>query len=328
MGQATIKSAVISKGEAKIHTIECSVEKGIGIHLVGLHDVAVKETLLRVITALQANCFHIPGKKIVINIQPWVSIGKAPELDLAIAIAILAASDQLNVEGLGRFIAIGELSLDGLVRYAPNGAQYASLLSGDSDDSLLLPSPSAIETIRNIGKSIHAVENLMQAIDVVQGSDCFLLWKSAALQMVIQGIRQWRAKNFSSMRVYRPADAIEIARPSFRSQCSSITAIYLDKFDRMIISESFQTYHIESVIEDRKRDIMNRAVLFGAHGITLVLKRSSGEDIKEWIKNCVEQAMPLKKDAHALQIHLLDIVLVADNYYYSFEDEVVKPLKA
>ena len=48
-------------------TVEVDITLGIGIHLVGLADAAVKESLLRTVTALQAKGFRIPGKKIVIN---------------------------------------------------------------------------------------------------------------------------------------------------------------------------------------------------------------------------------------------------------------------
>ena len=56
--------------EAVPITIEVDIQLGIGIHLVGLADAAVKESLLRTVTALQARGFHIPGKKIVINLAP------------------------------------------------------------------------------------------------------------------------------------------------------------------------------------------------------------------------------------------------------------------
>ena len=48
-------------------TVEVNITLGVGIHLVGLADAAVKESLLRTVTALQAKGFHIPGKKIVIK---------------------------------------------------------------------------------------------------------------------------------------------------------------------------------------------------------------------------------------------------------------------
>lgn len=60
-------------------TVEVDVTKGIGIHLVGLADAAVKESLLRTITAMQTLGYHVPGKKIVINLSVYLlcrSIGK------------------------------------------------------------------------------------------------------------------------------------------------------------------------------------------------------------------------------------------------------------
>ena len=52
-------------------TVEVDIVQGIGIHLVGLADIAVKESLLRTITALQALGFRIPGKKIVNNLSVY-----------------------------------------------------------------------------------------------------------------------------------------------------------------------------------------------------------------------------------------------------------------
>lgn len=60
-------------------TVEVDITKGIGIHLVGLADAAVKESLLRTITAMQTLGYHVPGKKIVINLSVYLlcrSIGK------------------------------------------------------------------------------------------------------------------------------------------------------------------------------------------------------------------------------------------------------------
>jgi magnesium chelatase family protein len=66
-------------------TVEVDITHGIGIHLVGLADVAVKESLLRTVTALQSLGFRIPGKKIVINLSVYLlceSIGKLTNCQL------------------------------------------------------------------------------------------------------------------------------------------------------------------------------------------------------------------------------------------------------
>ena len=69
-------------------TVEVDINSGIGIHLVGLADVAVKESLLRTMTALQSIGFRIPGKKIVINLAPADMRKNGSGYDLPIALGI------------------------------------------------------------------------------------------------------------------------------------------------------------------------------------------------------------------------------------------------
>ena len=71
-------------------TVEVDINSGIGIHLVGLADVAVKESLLRTMTALQSIGFRIPGKKIVINLAPADLRKNGSGYDLPIALGIIA----------------------------------------------------------------------------------------------------------------------------------------------------------------------------------------------------------------------------------------------
>ncbi|MDE5889627.1 MAG: magnesium chelatase, partial [Bacteroidales bacterium] len=78
--------------EAVPVTVEVDIRLGLGIHLVGLADAAVKESLLRTTTALQSLGFRIPGKKIVINLAPADMHKKGSGYDLPIAIGIIAAS--------------------------------------------------------------------------------------------------------------------------------------------------------------------------------------------------------------------------------------------
>lgn len=80
--------------EAVPVTVEVDITHGIGIHLVGLADVAVKESLLRTVTALQSLGFRIPGKKIVINLAPADVRKNGSGYDLPIAVGIIAASGQ------------------------------------------------------------------------------------------------------------------------------------------------------------------------------------------------------------------------------------------
>lgn len=58
-------------GVAAIHiTVEVNVDIGIGFHLVGLPDSAIKESQQRIETAIKCYGFHMPGRKIVVNMAP------------------------------------------------------------------------------------------------------------------------------------------------------------------------------------------------------------------------------------------------------------------
>ena len=92
-------------------TVEVDITTGIGIHLVGLADAAVKESLLRTITALQSMGFRIPGRKIVINLAPADMHKKGSGYDVPIALGIIAASGQLDLQHLYPFQRLYQLHL-------------------------------------------------------------------------------------------------------------------------------------------------------------------------------------------------------------------------
>ena len=99
---------------AQTITIEVNVDTGgVGYHLVGLPDNAIKESSYRINAALKNVGYKIPGKKITINMAPADLRKEGSAYDLSIAIGILAASDLIKAENLEKYIIMGELSLDG-----------------------------------------------------------------------------------------------------------------------------------------------------------------------------------------------------------------------
>ena len=107
--------------------VEVDVAQGIGIHLVGLADAAVKESLLRTITSLQSLGFKIPGRKIVINLAPADMHKKGSGYDVPIALGIIAASGQRELPLLDKYIIMGELGLDGTIREVPGALPTVEL---------------------------------------------------------------------------------------------------------------------------------------------------------------------------------------------------------
>lgn len=99
--------------EATTITVEVNMDKGIGYHLVGLPDNAVKESSYRIAAALKNNGYNMPGKKITINMAPADLRKEGSAYDLTLAIGILVASGQIQAEESANYIIMGELSLDG-----------------------------------------------------------------------------------------------------------------------------------------------------------------------------------------------------------------------
>ena len=80
--------------EATTITVEVNIDKGIGYHLVGLPDNAIKESSYRISAALKNNGYVLPGKKITINMAPADLRKEGSAYDLTLAVGILSASSQ------------------------------------------------------------------------------------------------------------------------------------------------------------------------------------------------------------------------------------------
>ena len=72
-------------------TIEVHIDSGIGYHLVGLPDNAIKESNYHIATALTNTNYKLPGKRITINLAPADLWKEGSAYDLPIAIGIIAA---------------------------------------------------------------------------------------------------------------------------------------------------------------------------------------------------------------------------------------------
>lgn len=165
----TIKSATLKGTKAVPVTIEVDITPGIGIHLVGLADTATKESLLRTITAMQSAGYKIPGKKILINIAPADTRKSRSELDLPIAVGIIAASGQMELPLLNKFIIIGELGLDGNVREIHEATSIAESADIYEAKGVILPLKSAHDAAKHCKKPIFGVSNLKETLIILSG---------------------------------------------------------------------------------------------------------------------------------------------------------------
>ena len=133
--------------EATTIIVEVNVDKGIGYHLVGLPDNAIKESNYRIAAALQNNSYKIPGKKITINLAPADLRKEGSAYDLTIAMGILAASGQIKAENLEQYIIMGELSLDGSLQPIKGALPIAIKAREEGFKGFILPQQNAKEAV-------------------------------------------------------------------------------------------------------------------------------------------------------------------------------------
>jgi magnesium chelatase family protein len=102
---------------APLVSVEVHLSNGLpSFHMVGLPETAVKESKDRVRSAILNSHFDFPARRITVNLAPAELPKEGSRFDLAIAIAILAASGQVPRDQLDQYEFIGELALSGDTR--------------------------------------------------------------------------------------------------------------------------------------------------------------------------------------------------------------------
>lgn len=162
-------------------TVETRMDRGIGIRLVGLADAAVRESLLRTTTALQALGYEIPGRQITINLAPADMHKSGSGYDLPIALGIMAASGLVEMPLLEDYIVMGELGLDGSIRDIPAGLAYAELAVKSGLKGIILPTGAAMEATELRETRVYSVSTLAEVLRILsggEGSDELLVWNT------------------------------------------------------------------------------------------------------------------------------------------------------
>ena len=155
--------------EATTITVEVNIGKGIGYHLVGLPDNAVRESSYRITAALQNKKFKLPGKKIIINMAPADIRKEGAAYDLPIAIGILAASNQIQSPNIEDYVIMGELSLDGSLQPLKGALPIAIKAREEGFKHLILPKVNAQEAAIVNDLEVLGVDSITEVIDHFNG---------------------------------------------------------------------------------------------------------------------------------------------------------------
>ncbi len=151
-------------------TVEVHLTNGLPrLSIVGLPEAAVKESQDRVRSALLNSQFEFPLQRITINLAPADLPKEGGRFDLAIAIGILAASNQISADELSQYEFIGELALNGDLRPV-RGVLPMAIEARNSKRQVVVPNGNAAEASMVNDASVLPIKHLLDICEHLQGT--------------------------------------------------------------------------------------------------------------------------------------------------------------
>ncbi len=151
--------------------VEVDINRGLpGYDIVGLADTAVKESRERVQSAIKNSMFQFPKSKVIVNLAPAGAKKEGPSFDLAIAISILVASEQVKELAAKNYIYFGELGLDGNVKSVRGILPLLISAKEKGFKSFIIPFDNQKEASYITGIDVYAAKNLKEVCDFLNGA--------------------------------------------------------------------------------------------------------------------------------------------------------------
>ncbi len=167
---ARARTFTIEGLQTRAVTVEVDIRAGLpSFAIVGLADAAVREARDRVRAAILNSGYEFPERRITANLAPGDIPKVGPGLDLALACAVLAASDQLPPKRLASHALFGELSLDGEVRPCHGTLAIAQAAQEEGLQALVLAGSRAREAALVENLDVAVAERLSSAARVLSG---------------------------------------------------------------------------------------------------------------------------------------------------------------
>lgn len=152
-------------------TIETVMENGVSFDIVGMADTAVKESKLRIESAMKNSGFTFPHFRTTVNLAPADIKKEGASYDLPLAIGLMSAAGSLKCDNLHEYMITGELSLDGSVLPVRGALPMAVKARELGFKRLIVPEANVTEAAVVNRIEVFGVRNLGEVADLLQCND-------------------------------------------------------------------------------------------------------------------------------------------------------------
>jgi magnesium chelatase family protein len=155
--------------DAVIITAEVNVINGTHFFLVGLPDNAIKESQQRIESAIKHLGYFMPRTKVIINLSPADLKKSGSAFDLAMAVGMLAADEQItHIDKLADYLLMGELGLDGRVGPVKGMLPIALQAIKEGFKGIIVPHENAREAAVAGNLEVYGVATLTEVVDFIE----------------------------------------------------------------------------------------------------------------------------------------------------------------
>ena len=156
--------------EATTVTVEVSIAHGTNLHMSGLADTAVRESIDRIRAAFSNTGFRFPSADITINMAPADIRKEGSSYDLPLAMAILAASEMVNTDMLDGYMLVGEIGLDGRLQPIRGALPIAIKARADKFKGLIVPIQNVREAAVVNNLKVYGMESIVDVVRFLNGN--------------------------------------------------------------------------------------------------------------------------------------------------------------
>ncbi len=187
---ARVQSCAVLGVDAYPLAVEVDIRPGENkLFMVGLPDLAVKESRERVYSAIVNSGFRYPRGVVVVSLAPADIRKEGSAFDLPIAAGLLAADHQMQGQRLTQYALAGELALDGTLRPIEGALSMTMSARDQKLEGIILPPANAEEAGVVPGIDVIPANNLAEACGFIAGKIEIMPYRTDIDAVMEQGRR-------------------------------------------------------------------------------------------------------------------------------------------